>query len=547
MRKITIFIIILAALVGVFGFYYYKRNIYSKGILKLEILGQETADLGQEVEYLVKYKNNGDFVLEEPRLIFEYPQYSVLEEGKSQRQEIVLEDVYPGAENTLHFKARLLGKENESKAAKAWLSYRPKNLKARYELSTTFTTVIKKVPLTFELDLPSQMESGKDFNFRINYFSNADYPLSSLQIAIEYPSGFEFIDSLPKSLEKKEWDIGLLNKAEGGRVEISGRLRGEIGEEKIFQAKIGSWVSGEFVLLKTADKAVKVAESSLYIAQQINNSPVYVASPGDMLHYEIFFKNIGETSLTNLFLVCRLEGRFFDFQTIRSSFGDFGSGDNSIVFDWKRVPELQFLDVGEEGRVEFWIKLKGAAEVSVAESPTIKNKVYLSQSKEEFVTKISSKPEISQKGYFKDEAFGNSGPLPPEVGKTTTYTITWQAKNYFSEIQNAKMKAVLPYQVNLTARIFPESESDKLSFDSQSREIVWNIGELDKGVTQNIAFQVAFTPTASQKGEVAELVGQVRFSGRDEEVERNIEVVSPAIYTNLPDDPTITQDMGRVQ
>ena len=75
----TAFILILAALVCLAGFYYYQRNIYSKDILKLEILGPEQADLLQEVEYVVKYKNNGDISLENPELVFEYPEYSLMQ------------------------------------------------------------------------------------------------------------------------------------------------------------------------------------------------------------------------------------------------------------------------------------------------------------------------------------------------------------------------------------------------------------------------------------------------------------------------------------
>jgi len=171
-------IIILAVLAGVIGYWNWQRNIYSKEVLKLEILGPREVDFLEEIEYIVKYKNNGAVRLEEPRLIFEYPKQVILPENRTSFQEITLDDIYPGEEKTISFKARLLGKEGENLVAKASLSYRPKNLKARYESATTFTTTIKQVPLTFEFDLPSKIESGKNFTFRINYFSNLDYPLT---------------------------------------------------------------------------------------------------------------------------------------------------------------------------------------------------------------------------------------------------------------------------------------------------------------------------------------------------------------------------------
>jgi hypothetical protein len=207
---------VLAAGVGLTGFWYSQKNIYSKDIMKLEILGQNEVELGEKIEYIVKYKNNGKIRVEEPELIFEYPEHSVLEEGKSLRQtfdsEYLGEAIYPGDERTFSFSGRLLGKEGESKKAKAWLSYRAKNLKPRYESETSFTTIIKKVPLTFEFDLSSKIQPEKDFRFRLNYFSNAKYPLSDMRCILEYPSNFEFIKATPATIfgeetEKAEWEI----------------------------------------------------------------------------------------------------------------------------------------------------------------------------------------------------------------------------------------------------------------------------------------------------------------------------------------------------
>jgi len=549
-RKFILFLILLAALAGVLGFWFWQKNIYSKETLKLEILGPENVDLADEFDYIVKYKNNGTIRLEEPKLIFEYPKQAVIEDNKSSFQEITLEDIYPGEEKTVSFKARLLGKEGESFTAKATLSYQPKNLKARYESTTTFTTTIKSVPLTFEFDLPSQVESGENFIFRINYFSNVDYLLTDLRCQTDYPLSFEFIESTPTSLEKNEWEIPVLNKSQGGRIEISGKVSGEVGEAKVFRAKLGVWKEGEFILLKEIEKGSEVIKPSIYLRQEINGNPQYVALPGDWLHYEIYFKNIGDDDLNNLFMVNKLEGDAFDFQTIKSDLGSCQPGDDSVVFDWKRVSKLQYLAPMEEGKVDFWIKLKD--DLGMAKNPILRNKVFVSQVKEEFVTKISSKLEMVQKGYFQDEVFGNTGPLPPKVGEKTTYTIMWQVKNYYSDVKDVKVKAILPQGIELTGTIFPEEEVSKFAFDPQSREIVWSIGDLKMGqgisdLGPNISFQIAFTPQESQRGQTPEIIGEAKITGEDSWTDRILEATSKAINTTLPDDKTITEDLGKVQ
>ncbi len=550
MKKFILFILMLGILVGIFGYYYYQKNIYSKEVLKLEILSQQEVQAFEEVEFLVKYKNNGNITLEEPKLIFQYPENSLIINDNSQRVMKELEDIYPGEEKTISFKARLIGKENEIKQAEASLRYRPKNLKAFYTSQTTFTTKIKSVPLVFEFDLPSKIESGKEIQFFLNYFSNSDWPISGLRIKIEYPLGFEFISSRPSALEKTEWDLPLLNKTEGGRIEIKGKLLGEIREQKIFRATLGLWQEGQFILLKEIAKGTEILKPSLLIFQQINNSSQYVANLGEVLHYEIFFRNIGSQPFENLFLVAKLSGRAIDFDSIKSESGQFNKGDNFIIWDWREIPKLRFLDQGEEGKVEFWVNLKKDLTPGQDKDLSFKTQIIVSQAREEFETKINSKLEIAQEGYFYDEAFGNAGPLPPRVGQTTTYTISWQVKNYYNDVKNVTVRATLPSEVKLTGKIFPPEAS--LTFDSDSREIVWSIGDLPAGTgvinsAPLVVFQVAFVPEESQAGQTPQIISDAKISGQDNWTGTTLETITSALNTLLPHDPNITEQMGKVQ
>jgi len=539
-KKINLIAFLIIALAGI-SLYYWKSNSYSKETLKLEILGPDKIDVAENFEYLVKYKNNGQTRLEEPKLIFEYPAYSIVEENLL-RKEINLEDIYPGEEKTYNFKARLLGKEGDARTAQASLSYKPKNLNARFESKTTLTTVIQSVPLTFRFDLPSEIESGKDLTFNLNYFSNVDYPLSNLRIKVDYPSGFEFVKSTPQSLEKVEWDIPPLNKAEGGRIEITGRAKGSVGEESIFKAELGSWQNGEFVLLKEVFKGVKVIKPALDIGQKINGSLEYIASPGDLLHYEIFFQNIGDSPLTDLSLLVTLVGDSFDLATVRAPQTDYKSGDNSLLWDWKKIGELQFLDIKETGKVEFWVNLKNNWDIaSSVGQEVIKTKIYISQAQEEFETKVSSKMEVAQKGYFNDEIFGNTGSIPPKSSETTTYTIMWQVKNFYNDVENVKVKAKLSDNIRLTGLIFPEEETLKFTFDSNSREMIWDVGELKVGrgvlnSAPNVAFQVAFTPDSSQRGQTPQIVGLVEIIGEDSWTKEIIRASADGLNTGSLDD-----------
>ncbi len=542
-----LFIVLIILIFG-YGAYQWQNNIYSKEILKLEILGPTETKLSQEIEYVVKYKNNGDFRLENPELIFEAPENS-LQDGEFFEMQILNSEklggaIYPGEEKNFSFKVRLLGREGDIKIAKASLSYKPKNLNARYESSSSFSTQIKSAPLVLGFDLPSNVSGDNNFDFKLNYFSNLDYPLTDLRCQIDYPSGFEFVRSSPSALEKTDWIIPVLNKSEGGGIEITGSLSGNVGEAKIFKAKIGMWKDNRFVILREIERGVEITEPSLYIRQEINNNPQYIASSGELLHYEIFFKNVGDEGLTNLFMVSQFEDSILDFGTMNSNSGDYQPGDNSIIFDWNKNPKLQYLSPLEEGKVEFWIRVKD--DLANIKNPIIKSNIFIGQTKQSFITKVNSKLVVEQKGFFENDIFENSGPIPPKVGKETTYIIVWTPKSYYSDVENVKVRALLPNNVELTGEVFPEGELSNFTFDSQTREIIWSVGNLKKGILgSTIVFQVKLTPNSSQRGSAATLVDQVIITGYDAWTESNLSSSSIFINTSLPDPSS--EDDGIIQ
>ena len=103
-KILIVFVLVLAAV----GYGFWRKNIYSKEGLKLEMIGPKEAQLGQEVEYVVKYKNNGEFRLENPNLMFTAPEFSI-KDDKIYTQEVIESDklggaIYPGEERSFSFK-----------------------------------------------------------------------------------------------------------------------------------------------------------------------------------------------------------------------------------------------------------------------------------------------------------------------------------------------------------------------------------------------------------------------------------------------------------
>ncbi len=533
-KKVIIGLIIFLIILGFVVFWFWREAVFSKQILKLEILGPDSAKMGDEITYTVKYKNNGNFVLEKPKVIFELPEYSLTEDSKTRFTQD-LEDIYPGEEQSSEFKGRILGKENDVKTARAWLSYVPRNLSARYESDTTLATKIESVPITLTYDVPTKIEQGKEISYSINYFSNIDYPLENLSIKIDSIEGFNFKSSKPTSLDNAEWKLDILKKGQGGRITISGSINTNAGSQVSFSSKLGMWQDGVFVTIKEATQVIDIIQPRILISQTINGSLNYTASPGEVLNYQISLQNTGSTAFNNLFIISQLKGGTYDFSTLQSNSGQTNQGDGSIAFDPIKVPQLQSLYPQQQITIGFSIKLKDS--LPSGSSQTIKNNVSVLDVNQEFSNNVNSQMDFSQKVFRQTEnGIENFGPIPPKINEITSYSIVWEVKNFLNSLKNIRIKATLPQNVSLADNIFPENEATNFSFDSLSREIVWSAGDLSPGSSTILTFQVVIKPASFQVGTAPTIISQATVFADDQFTNASINKTVSGINTTLPND-----------
>jgi len=513
--------LIMAILLVTAGFFAWNKTSYSKEVLKLEILGPSEVMVGESIEYVVRFKNNGNIRLENPELIFEYPDEAIIESDKN----IIYDskklggDIYPGQERTFRFKARLLGQEGEIRIAKATVSFKPKELNTRTEVSTEFLATIKSVPIDLNLNLPQKIGSAdKAFSFNVNYRSEVPYTMEDLSIFLIFPNDFEFLYSTPKSLDEEEWSISKLEQYESGQIEISGVLNSI--HDSAFVAKVGLWNNNEFIVLKEETRWVSVVTPALYVTQKINNNYDYVANLGDSLHYEIIFRNVSDESITDLVLISKLDGDIFDLNSLNAPNAKYTKGDNSILFEGRSFDNLQYLDVDEQGVVEFWIDLKDdLTMLSLAQAnQRLKNSVSIGQTREAFITKINTQISANQYVDTSDTFFKASGPYPLQVNKTSKITIVWEALNSFNRVEEAKMRAILPE--NSVFVEHDEYEEMGLSYNKSTSELVWDIGSIDPGEgyvsgSKKVAFQIIISPQIVVPGGVL-LAGPAHIAGIDQ-------------------------------
>lgn len=441
---ILIFIILVTCLI--------VNALIPKPRVEITISGPEKANAGEWVVYKVTCKNTGNVILEKPELAFQFPTESFPE--KTKFESVLLGDfLIPKEKKEVEFKAQLLGQEGEERTVKTWLTYKKKGGEKLLRTPiTVFNTSLKEIPLDLILDFPQKIElmpkSDSEFSFRVRYFSFIEPSIENLKIKVEFPKNFLLKEASIPSTKTGEWFLNKLQKGDGGEINFNGvfpKNKVVFGEELKTKIQLFAQLPEKDVLLKEISGSGIASEAILLFSLKINGKEDYKPYPGELLHYQLSFKNITTDPLRNLKLTIKLEGPLFDLETIEAPQGDFVVGDNSISWTEEKVSLLGYLTPGNRGEIEFWVKLKNnykPKDISETNAQ-IKTRVFVAGYEKEYMNKVNTKIVFQQEGYYNDKYgfFQNTGPHPPRVNETTTYTIVWKYENYYNQLDNAKITA----------------------------------------------------------------------------------------------------------
>ncbi|MDO8617924.1 MAG: hypothetical protein Q7N87_03515 [Candidatus Uhrbacteria bacterium] len=126
------------------------------------------------------------------------------------------------------------------------------------------------------------------------------------------------------------------------------------------------------------------------------------------------------------------------------------------------------------------------------------------------------------------------GPLPPRVGETTKYWVSWKLGATTADLSNFIMHATLSPGVTLTGReALPQG--GRLTY--QNGEVIWQlpfVPAMNEGFTAN--FEMAFTPTRGMRNTVPTLVGAATATATENRTQTFLQTVTNALDTNLMGD-----------
>lgn len=90
----------------------------------------------------------------------------------------------------------------------------------------------KSNSIEIKIKTAEEIAAGQEITYILEYINKEKVTLNNVEISVIYPEGFTFISSepAPGNQYNNSWQIGSLVKRQQGRIEIKGKLIGEVGD-----------------------------------------------------------------------------------------------------------------------------------------------------------------------------------------------------------------------------------------------------------------------------------------------------------------------------
>lgn len=556
------FLFFFLVMAGTSLYLYFGNNQISSKNITVSMTGELTAGGGEEYPIGVTITNNNKVSIESAVLIVNFPSgtKSAEENPRDMLEErISLDRLNPGETREVPVKAIMYGEENQEHEVRATLEYRLIDSNGTfYKDADPLRFKIISSPLVIRISSVEKVSAGQETNITVTLQSNAKTPLKDLLLTAEYPDRFDFVSADPApAYRENAWLIDELAPEQSTTIRIRGGVDGLEAEQ--FQIKFRAGTpqqSNQFLVGSTlAEGTVNftIEQPFIDIGIAVNDSEGAVVSlAGDeAATVAVSLTNTLADTLYDVSLNVAIAGNIVVPNTVEVRNGYYDAAKNIIRFDPSGDSSLTQVAPGTTRTFSFTLKpdtSKGTPAFTVTAN-AFAERVREANANEELVAtaktevKYTSSVTVGRQLGRGSAGFSESGPVPPEVGKATTYTVTLVAGAGGNDVTGGVVSTALPQYVNWTNQT---TGAGTITFNPVTKEVTWNTGDIKAGTTVETSFQVSLTPSLTQVGDTPALITTQRFRATDRFTGAVVRGEAPPLNTELSSEAGFAAGNGEV-
>ncbi|MEK7537085.1 MAG: hypothetical protein AAB584_01430 [Patescibacteria group bacterium] len=532
------------------------RSGFREGNVIFKIEAPDQVSSGEEIEYRLIIENRNNFDLNNTKLSLSYPGGTIWFNKEGQPSNSAINNIDSAGfqrreRKEFILRAILTGEKGEIKKIKAEFTYSPSGIKPVFQKSAEAGTTISKVSIPLTLSGPPNVLPGQLVQISLDLRNETEDDFKDLEVVFSYPDGFIFKKAsfLPNQ-SNNVFNLSLLKSGEGVRITIEGNVSGFEKESKRFIAALKRKIDGKFFDFQKTQVLLTVSSPLLALDVLVNDSKDYIAKAGDNLKYKIIFSNNSDNNFSALELSVKLEGQMFDLVSLKTS-GFFDQNSRTILWNAAAEPALANLSPNQRGEVSFDINLKPDFPKAFGKNYSLKAGSSIQTSSvppdfnldkitalAELITKVKSKTDFISKAFYNDLVFSNTGPVPPQVGQKTTYTIHWKIVNEGNDLTNVRIVSSLLPGISWENKFKIMPIQSDLNYSLSTGQISWSVPTVPAGTgivspVFEAVFQVGVTPSVNQSGQNLGILKEVVFEAVDNFTKEKINLSQPGINTQF--------------
>lgn len=536
-RHYRTFVMAGSLLIFIFGagisalYLLFGGNQISSDNIGIVMAGPTEVGGGEALSLQVSISNQNTVPIESATLILDYPDgaQSVNETGRNLYEErIPINSVAPGEVKNIPVRVAVFGEEGDQKEVAATIEYRIEGSNGTfYKDSTPLSFRISSTPLVLRVKNIEKVAAGQMVDVTLTAQSNASNPLSNVLVQAEYPNGFQFEESFPPPVfGDSVWLIDELLPEQTTEITLRGVVRGLTEETFRINFDAGPADSGNQYVMSSrltnawADFTIERPFIDVEVAVNNSTDSTVVIPAGSKSGVRVEITNTLDETVYDMVVEVVPGGNALREDSIQSIFGFYDSNSGTVRWEVANNPDFAQVFPGDSRTLDFDIDPN--SNQSTAAFDLVVNvyakRIAESSAQEQLIgtnettAKFSSQIFVYGRTGYSSGPFTDTGPLPPKVGETTSYTIRLIAEAGVNDITDAVVTTSLPLYVNWLDIFQGEGE---VSYNSISKQLEWQVGNIDSGKRKELSFQVSFTPSISQLNSSPTLVNAQQLRAQD--------------------------------
>ncbi|MFW5853673.1 MAG: hypothetical protein ACOCU8_03585 [Patescibacteria group bacterium] len=547
-------------------------NIISGREVQLNFSIPSTIKSGSLTPIRLTVSNFNQVPLSDVKLLVKYPEGTLTENGDVlDRQEIDLDGIKADELFNLNLEPVLFGEPGTVQTLEVEMFYRLPDSSANYRTENEVELNIDSASVQLDMDIEGDVVSGQEAAIKINIVSDARIVLPDVVLNINYPNGFEMLTATPEpTAEDNFWRLGDLEPGSEKEILIYGRFTGQDGEIKSFTLVTGSQSSdqSEISPVLAQDYITTEIERPLLGANLSidgRSTPVVNIDADSNIRTQVQLVNNYAFDIEEVELDVRLPEEFIDLGSLSVTKGSYVPTRNVVIWRQSSLSDLKSIAPGQKVDALFSFKVYSLTSSKMAEVRNVEFPIELEAqavrigeegARETISTNLSrqvrvnSTVQLLSQIYYSLGPFENEGPLPPEVGETTTYTVSLSLLNAGNDLINGQAKIKLPLIVEWLN--VHESSVGDLEYDKADHTVIWNLPKVTAGAgverqMEEAHFQIGLTPGSDLAGSrFVSLVKRINFTAMDEFTGESRSVSLEGLDNQLRNDPVYQLNIGNI-